>query len=131
MSKKAYKKQSMFCVDQLFLSWNLLWHVVGIPSEITWKKTDFPFPRRYQLQMASWLAVGLCIHFPFLLEVCLGVNVCRFCRCYNSLCVSFLLCLEDVVSLVFSYLWLLWYLCLIFCIYPWMVRGEVWYIHPT
>ena len=36
------------------------WGMVDIHSVISLKKTDFPFPRRYQL-----LRVGRCVHFHF------------------------------------------------------------------
>lgn len=39
------------------------------------EKTDFP-PSKYQLQITSWLVVGLCVYFPFSkLEFCL-VSTC-------------------------------------------------------
>jgi len=29
------------------------------------EKPDFPSPSRYQMQIASWLSIGLCAHFSF------------------------------------------------------------------
>lgn len=38
--------------------------------------TAFPFPSKYQLQMPSWFAVGLCVHFLFLVPGFLLVCAC-------------------------------------------------------
>lgn len=34
------------------------------PQKKIWRKQIFPFPKRYQLQIASWLRVELHAHFP-------------------------------------------------------------------
>lgn len=36
------------------------------------KEVDFPFPSMKILKIASWLELGLCVHFPFsMLRFCL------------------------------------------------------------
>lgn len=59
--------------------------------------TAFPFPNKYQLQMPSWFAVGLCVHFLFLVPdfflVCACVGLVHAASvsvssCYQSYCVT-------------------------------------------
>lgn len=38
-------------------AWVLPWSMIGMPSVTPLKKTDFPFPCRFLLQIASWLGV--------------------------------------------------------------------------
>lgn len=90
----------MSCVRQRLLSTEPALSVVDGPSEPSMEKIDFPLPRRYQLQIASWLGVGLCVYFFFsVLGLCL---VCMLYACHHSLCEfmcgSILLYLEDQVS---------------------------------
>lgn len=94
----------MFCGGQRLLSTGPALSVVDRPSETSGEKTDFPLPRRCQLQIALWLGVGHCVYFFFSV---LGLGlVCRLYACHHSLCEiicgSVLLYLEDNVSLEVS-----------------------------
>lgn len=59
--------------------------------------TAFPSPNKCQLQMPSWFAVGLCVHFLFLVPgfflVCACVRLVHAASvsarsCYQSYCVT-------------------------------------------
>lgn len=93
----------MFCGGQRLLSTGPALSVVDRPSETSVEKTDFPLPRRYQLQIALWLGVGHCVYFFSVLGLCL---VCRLYACHHRLCEFIsgfvLLYLEDNVSLEVS-----------------------------
>lgn len=41
----------------IYWALSLPWNVVDMPSETPFEKTDFPFPGRYQLQIAYWLGI--------------------------------------------------------------------------
>lgn len=41
----------------------MLWSVVNIPSKTPSEKLTFSFASRYHLQIASWLGVGVQVHF--------------------------------------------------------------------
>ena len=48
-------------------SWScgLSWKMIDMPSDIALMKTSLLFPNRYQLQIFSWLGVGLCACLSF------------------------------------------------------------------
>lgn len=81
------------------------------PVTLHWRELDFPFTSRYPWQTASWLGVGLCIHFPFselgswLVWICLGpVHAVRGCE---FMCAPVLLCLQFCSLGVTHHFWLL------------------------
>ena len=43
----------------------LTWGMVDMYSHTPLGKSDFPFAIRNELQITSWLGLGLCVHFPF------------------------------------------------------------------
>ena len=62
--------------------------------------TDFPFPNKYQLQMPSWVAVGLCVHFLFLVLGFFLVHACwscTCCLCLWELMLSVILCCSALI----------------------------------
>lgn len=82
----------------------LPWSAVNTPSDTLLEKTVFPFPSKYQLKIAFWFGVGLCVYFPrSMLGFLSGLNLCSSCTHCHTLCelicVSVLLCLEDAVPL--------------------------------
>lgn len=61
-------------------SWalGLTWRMVDRPSETPLVKNDFTFPGSYQLQIAFWLQVELCVYFLlFSARVLSGLNTFR------------------------------------------------------
>lgn len=55
------QRWSLFCfIGQNVLAWSIAWSVVDRCIDTPLKKTGFPFPIRYQSQVASWLGWGLC-----------------------------------------------------------------------
>lgn len=50
--------ESVMLVSCLW-SWGLAYSVLDIPLD----KADFLFLSKNQLEIASWVAVGLCVHF--------------------------------------------------------------------
>lgn len=63
--KKSWSPFCEFVLASYSRAWGLLWSVVNKPLAFHWgKKRDFSFPSRYQLKIASWLGVGLCVYFP-------------------------------------------------------------------
>lgn len=64
-------------------AWVLSQSMVNVPSVSPLKKTDFPFPSFYQLQIDSWLGVEQCTTFLslYLHFLCL----CSSYACYHSL----------------------------------------------
>lgn len=52
-----------FVMSHYSRAWGMHWNAVDIKSDITFKKTGFPFPRRCHLQIASSLGVGVHDHF--------------------------------------------------------------------
>lgn len=98
---------SIYC-----LPWGLSLSVICISSKIPLKKTNFYFANNFQLEISSWLVMGICVHF------CLYVlGPCVTCACVEptlvvtisvrSLLCLVLLCLYAIVSCVFHPLWLL------------------------
>lgn len=83
------------------------------PITLQWRKLIVPFASRNELQITSWLGVGLCVNFFFPMLV-----FCLFCTCAGLMCavkslcefiyVSALLCLENTVYIlgIIHYLWL-------------------------
>lgn len=55
-------KWSLFSVGRLFLE---MGPSLDTPRDTPLKKTDPLFPNLYQLPIASWSGMGLCVHFPF------------------------------------------------------------------
>lgn len=68
------------------------------------RETNFFFVTGYRLQIASWLGLELCVHFPCSV---MGLNLCSTCMYCHSLCaficVSAQLCLEDTEITFASY----------------------------
>lgn len=62
---KQTNKHTKSNYSQLLLVVGPAWSVVDSPSFTPLEKTEFPVPRKYQLQRASRLGVGLCDHFLF------------------------------------------------------------------
>lgn len=113
--------QSLTCVDQLYEARSLPWSVVNIPhfssrakhflsviwivffSDTPLEKTEFPSPTAANCKQAPWLGVGLCVHFPFSVLILSGLKLCRSCACFQScyefLCSSVFMSMEDTVSL--------------------------------
>lgn len=57
-----------FMLSNYSHAWDLRWSVVEISSDTTSRKFDIYFPSRYQMQLAYWLGVGICMpiaHFMF------------------------------------------------------------------
>lgn len=98
--KKTYGVH--FGFSNSFWALKLPWSVVDIPSNtLLGGKTDFsPFTSRYQLAIASWLGMRLCIHVPFSVwEFCLAwICLVGMASRYEFICVSLLLCLEDTAG---------------------------------
>lgn len=70
----VFKKRSPFGADQLLPSTTSIYLEVRFitPRVTSLENTDCSSPSRYQLQMTSWLRVGLCAHILFsLLGFCL------------------------------------------------------------
>lgn len=66
LKKKIHKNHSVQCMlPNSYWVWDLSWSVVDIPNVTPLKKTRFPSPKCYQLQIESWLGVGFCIHCPY------------------------------------------------------------------
>lgn len=85
--------------------WDLSWSVVNISSGTPLETTNFSYVSGYQLQIASWLGVGVQVYFSLLVLGTLSLAwtlcvtcVCSYCLC-EFLCASVLLCLEDTVFL--------------------------------
>lgn len=81
-------------------------------SDTPLEKSDFPFSRSYKWQLASWLEVWFCTHFPFFLLVLLScLNMWRpwaySPRLCEITCPPALLCLDETVSGTHPDLWLL------------------------
>lgn len=96
------------------------------PVTLYWKKTDFPFPSRHQLQIVSWLRVGL---------LCLNAKIFALFNPVHALCVLSIVTVSvnlywksPVVSGricflgVIHHLWLLQCFCLFFHIDLWALR---------
>lgn len=70
-------------------------------SDIPLKEANFLFPSRYELQIVSWLKLGLCVHFPFsVLGLCLVRNFGRLVHVVTVsviTCGPALLCLDDAI----------------------------------
>lgn len=58
--QRSCTQHESVCVGQLLLG---IRHVLSVDP--TFQKAAFPFPSRYQLQIASWLEVDLGAHFLF------------------------------------------------------------------
>lgn len=72
MSKQTKMKQKApspkwTCFVLVNCSWacSQPWRMVDKLSDISLEKTDIPFARKCQLQVVSWLGVGLYVHAPF------------------------------------------------------------------
>lgn len=65
---KAYRLKLYFVLPSYYWVWGLPCIMVGITNGTPLEKIVFPFSSMYQLQIAPWLVVGLCIHFS------LGLN---------------------------------------------------------
>lgn len=103
-NKKSTKKTYgvRFGFSNLFWALKLPWSVVDIPSNtLLGGKTDFfSFTSRYQLTIASWLGMRLCIHVPLSVwEFCLPwICLVGMASRYEFICVSLTLCLEDTAG---------------------------------
>lgn len=127
----------MFCVGQLFLS---VWPALGCSwytQCLSIEKNPFLSPSSCQLQVVSYLGVGLCAHISFsmlrfyLVRTCAGlvhvITVCEFrylsCACYHCLWVQIFISFVVSAKLCFPednlQLWLLQSLHLLYrtCIF--------------
>jgi hypothetical protein len=83
------------------------------PVTLHWRRQLFPSVSDYHLQIALWLRVGCPCLLPSLSAGTLsGLSLCGPCACCHSLCKLLCasvspVCLEDTVSSVIPYLWLL------------------------
>lgn len=74
--KQSRKKLILFVLANRAGAWGLPWSVVDISSVTPLEQTDFHNPTRYQLQITSWVELGLCVHFPFSILGCGLVWTC-------------------------------------------------------
>lgn len=86
-TKKCTKIWNSFCVNLFVLSysqaWSLPWkNVVSTCNDTPLEKTDFPFPSRYQLRIASLLEVGIFV-YSFVLGFCLVWNCAGLVWCHS------------------------------------------------
>lgn len=66
-------------------AWGLHWSVASVPTDRhSIGEADFPLARRYQLQLASWLWVGLHIHFFYFAANFVSLNLARSWVCCHS-----------------------------------------------
>lgn len=99
--KSQNKPWSLACVDRLLLGIELPLSAGNTPSDTPLDKTDFPFPYRHHLQIASWVGVGICFYFPFsVLGHCLGLIFVGLVHVpivsVKFICTSVLLYLESI-----------------------------------
>lgn len=112
-------------------SWELPSGIVNITSKIPLEKMNLSFANRYQLQIASWLGVGVHVYSPS--PVSTGTpsswNACRPWTSYHHLWVY--MCLGPGVSgrhcflWVIHYFWLLKPFRLLLHIDPWALKGRL------
>lgn len=111
-TKNSLQKYHWVCVGASW-TWELPGRVVNIPGKTALENTDFSLHSGYQLLIASWLRVGVCVYF---LHSSAGIlcdlNLWSLCVYYHFLCeficASVLLSLEDTVSFgVIHHLWFL------------------------
>lgn len=96
--KKAHKNMGSVCAGQLLLGRGPPWNEINVPSIIPLEKINFAVPSRYQLRVASWLGMAVCVHFPScVLGFCLVWICVAVCAAHVSvfICVFTLFCLED------------------------------------
>lgn len=81
------------------LAGSLLLGVAGIPSDTTLEDAGLSLSQLVSMQIASWLGVGIHVHFPISVPgfVRLGaLHVCERRRClWEFICAAVLFCLED------------------------------------
>lgn len=77
-------------ISKINIEFILCGHEASISIEVSLEKTNFSVKISYQLQIPSWLAVVVCVHFPVSLS---GLDLCRPCygACEVTVCSS--LCL--------------------------------------
>lgn len=70
----------------------LRWACSGVwviyPETLCWRKTDSPFPRKYQLLITPLLGVVLRVYFPCSYLGPVWFTLRRSCRCCHSRCES-------------------------------------------
>lgn len=114
-----------------FWAWGLPRSVVHIPYRpyvTLFKKADFPFVIRYELQNASWLGVRVCVHSPFprwdfvwfelVHVICYAITLSKFTCEWALLCLK-TISLESPLSLAHIIILPFFY------IDPWALREGV------
>lgn len=101
---KTSKNDGSFCVSHLLSTQCQLLRMACVPSETVGENLFFPFLSSYQLEPASGLGLGTCIHFPSRCQDRLlfrpstehAATLCEFLR------IPVLLCLRSFVFFVSS-----------------------------
>lgn len=76
--KTKNKNEVCFLLVSCSWAWILAWSGVDILSITPLGKTHFPSPSRCQLQITSWLEVGLCAYSLLSAGLLSGLNLCTY-----------------------------------------------------